>query len=1647
MRLNEDNRSGFHTHTVNTGIDRSVTGGNDAPVDVGLPRLKQSAKEAGNILMGKGNGGGSVSSTVDSHNVYNIDNSVHVDNSVHHSGVADGLAWFGTHFKEIAIVAAASAAILAIAKLIKGANKSIKFRYNKVVKTLQRAQKDFTVNPKGLDMRAVMPGIGSMLNDYLQNFFSGMWSRKKRVTNNNIGLHPFCANYIEEIERDYATATAAFSKIKLGSEKADQDRNTDSSVGGADASVGNVSTSAYSGKIYSSFKDAYSDELLNEGVSPNKLDESVLAAISAGVALTSLAVKAGTFLYQRYKNGKPVGEPKAVQVTAESTREICYAIINNYADKYVNMTQVFKELGIDSKSLADIDKSQVDKLRSILEKYQKPEKNAYTKQYERIEKAYKKMLKHYYNIGDGIIANFVKYSEGIDEKHSNLIVASKEKLQNMWDVQKDFYDNNFSHVIIEIVSSEAYIKYLDFIINKVLPVFKSGLAGDADYIFDVVPKKGEYYIIRQTGDQAMIQGYEDLKGKAGIAEVVGFDKETKKITFKFVGALKDGNEYNVSDDGIATLDNSDPTGIDYDVYKNKGDIELEYGKWLSVDPILLKWNPEKISTVYYSNKDIDGENCYQYVFCTTTYENADKGYDKVYVVTTKRSERDVVAKKEIAYKGTISPDDYDRMCNSDLGYWSTSVDEDVLNYWKSLFKEGEDKEEADTIDKVVEIIKGTPKEDEVEQNDDETEDEGGKEPEIHAVSKLYTRETKTDRGRDIIEYAYAVIEQSDESLSEEGKTALNELFGFGKKKKKNTDAEDDSAKDTEDNTDDSTDNNDDSNQNDDNNNDSDDTFTFIDLSGDDSDKNDHVPLVEPDTEPASKDLVRMVICGNIDKSSGKSIMDDIKESKFDGSSITIDPACSIDDVNKELERIGFTQVSEDANKIMGRLLQLVMSQTGKVRKSNVGSFAIDNIEKALKETENRENAAEKIEADAGKIADGILDKVKGVLTGSPKDMFARRKLTSPGNPTDSIKLQGKPWNIFLLKKEFSENPYIEYDVDVTDDNTGKQFTLYLYPTVITKAGTTTKEALSGKSGYGVIIYMNKDIIEIAPFEKSEIETAVRNMFKALVEGGTIEPSRFEPVETKPSEETSDQSDDNIETDGLDENKKRLAADITNLFDIVSVSQTESGAYKFHNNGKKNDDIEIMSPEGDTDLLSVNLKNFEKTTFTAEIKGDKINVKLAMQKDVSDEVELKSWTKKEVFSVVGKLMDSIIKPEDKSTEDETGSIDTSKLNDDQKKLAADIDSIFKMARIEKGDGGVFTLKTVKSQEDNVTKTGQGSSGAGYFSLGFALNDIKGKDGNAMQIGIEYNKNGLVVNVRYDGKTGDGVRIENWNKQDVFNAVNDMFGKNQGGDGQIDMSKLNAVSKQVAEDITNLISIVKVNKGEDGKLSFDVLNKNAGNVEIVTNVAKGVSMFNAHLKTASIKIAGDIQGDEVVLNIGYTDGAHLQPIKVNSWTPVAVFDAVKRRVEEYEKSKAGNEQGDTDNTQKESVSINYKTKTSVSESTGLNVVNVKRKVSGGKFRNWYVLSEAVYDDGSGYVSKLDNKRVVESMTDRSDFSRFAKTSKLAKFMPFESQQSYVLASDKGYVPSIATPLYESVVLVKFDKMDNVIDKVVIGRNKIV
>ena len=757
--INEDNRTGFHSDIRITGQDRPVTGGNDAPLDISMPQLKDSAKKAKDILLGNKNSSGGNMTSHDDHSIINIDDhSVHIDNSVHHSSVGDGLAWFGAHWKEAAIVAGAAALILAISKLIKGLNKSIKIRYNRVVKTLQRAQKDFTLKEDGLNMKSVMPGVGSGIYDWIARMWTGNW-KAKRHKNGNIGLHPFCQQYIDEIAMDFRTAQDAFSKIKLGADESsvDNDRNTDSSVGG---SQHNVSTSAYSGKIYGSFHEAYEEDFLNEGVSPDKVDESVLAMISAGVALTSLAVRAGQFLYQRYKDGKPVGEPKQIQVTKESTREICYAIINNYADKYVNMQAVFREIGISSKSLADLDTSACDKLQEILKKYQKPEKNSYTKQYERIEKAYRKMLNHYYAIGNGIISNFVKYSEAKDEKHSNLIVASKEKLENMWDSQKDFYDNNFSHVLIEIVSSEPYIAYLNFIIDRVIHVFKSGLASDADYVLDVLPRKGEYYLLRQTGNgQALLGDGEVEQGNVAIAEVLGCDPKTKNMKFKLVGLVKGqpGDSWEIGNDGVATLSTDD---IDYDVYKEKGEFDEAYGKWLSLDPVLLDWTPELYTTMYARRFDNGKEKTDQYIYAYATRDEHDKGFNKFVFLNTKPDTFEILSLQIFKIDNYLREDEIKKIMETQtednennipnfidygVGYWTDMIRKYVKNY------QGE-KPEPEDVKNTDELVKKVNELPEVEE----------KEPEVK-YSNVYKREFDNgEKTYDQYVYAYGDKDDKDE---------------------------------------------------------------------------------------------------------------------------------------------------------------------------------------------------------------------------------------------------------------------------------------------------------------------------------------------------------------------------------------------------------------------------------------------------------------------------------------------------------------------------------------------------------------------------------------------------------------------------------------------------------------------------------------------------------------------------------------------------------------------------------------------------------------------------------------------------------------------------------------------------------------------
>lgn len=490
-----------------------------------------------------------------------------------HGGLLDFLQH---EWKQIAIVAGAAGLLAALIALVRKCNKSIKLRFNKSVRTLARMQKDFTISKKGLDMHAVLPSVGSKLNDFITRVFSGSafaHNGRTRVMGNTksarkfkdgvIGLYPFCDIYKEEIRNDLAMAQTTFNKIKFA---ADSTENSSRNNGNAN------NNESVNGPVYQSFNEAFASERLNES-EKGQVNESAIMALSA---LAPMVIRGGMFIVNKIKDGKKdPKEVKTIQVTKQSTREICYAILNNFFEKYISFEQVSKKMGVDTKGLSDIDESTIDKFQVILKKYQNPDGASVVKQYARVKSAYDKMLGHYLNIGNGIIRNFEKYTKAEDEKHANLLVASKEKLQAMWDQQQDQYERLFPYVINEIINDGAYAQYIDFIIERVLPVFKTGIAGDADYVLDVMPKKGEYFLLSQTAHPGTIGN----KAICGITS--DYNKDTKNIGMSLIALYKGGTD--LTPEGNIKLTDNDSDKFDTKAYK-AAPIELDYHRFMTLDP-------------------------------------------------------------------------------------------------------------------------------------------------------------------------------------------------------------------------------------------------------------------------------------------------------------------------------------------------------------------------------------------------------------------------------------------------------------------------------------------------------------------------------------------------------------------------------------------------------------------------------------------------------------------------------------------------------------------------------------------------------------------------------------------------------------------------------------------------------------------------------------------------------------------------------------------------------------------------------------------------------------------------------------------------------------------------------------------------------
>ena len=513
-------------------------------------------------------------------------------------GTGDWWSFFGS--KEFLIGAVAVAGVIA---LIKTLGNTIKARFRKCAKVLYRMQKDFGTKENGMDMKAVLPGVGSKIMDWL----GMLWGSKTGKGKNKgaLGLRPFVDNYKNELSADYQEARKAFNMIASAGKGIDVKKGEEQTSG----KMNNLQGESQA-VIYSSFSEMLKSEPLNE--EETALNEAL--GVGAIVALGSVAIRGGMYLFSKKdKNGNDAGSAKAVQVTHQSTREICYSILNMFFSKYFNMKAVSEKMGMNVDSLGDIDKSNVDKFAKLAQAMKQEQASGKgSKMYARVEKNYNQMIDAYVRIANNVVNNFEKYTKNskgkdgkvktLSEKDSNLLVASVEKLRAEVNRQEDGYRNNFFRVVNAIITSPEYTTYLDFIIKDVIPVFKTGLASDADFVLDIVPKAGEYYILHQSNQQTELADGDTAKENVVLARVLGFDQSGEKsknpvIKFARVALLKDPgsltrnskNEYDMSSYKEENLDRTafgQARGENADRSQNGDNVELTYNKWMALDPII-----------------------------------------------------------------------------------------------------------------------------------------------------------------------------------------------------------------------------------------------------------------------------------------------------------------------------------------------------------------------------------------------------------------------------------------------------------------------------------------------------------------------------------------------------------------------------------------------------------------------------------------------------------------------------------------------------------------------------------------------------------------------------------------------------------------------------------------------------------------------------------------------------------------------------------------------------------------------------------------------------------------------------------------------------------------------------------------------------
>ena len=476
--------------------------------------------------------------------------------------------------------------------------KTIKGRFRKTVKTLYKLQKDFGGSEKGLDMNDAFKGQGSRLMDMLMRvFFVGNKYSAKGGTG-AIGIIPLVNNYRNELKRDFVDAVKTYNMIATaGKQPKDLGAIKDSYV-----------------PEYKSFAEAYKARMLNESAYQREDLYETLTDFIAEANTAKINYSAGKYvMYTRDKDGN-LKQSQSVQVTPESTREICYSIMNIFFSKYFNMKNVSKKFEIDVNSLSDIDKSNVDKFTKVIKslKTEQSDNNIASKMFARVENRYKSIVSSYEVIAKKVIENFDKYSrlnkdretKALSEKDDNLLTSATTKLYEKLKEQIDIYDNNFYRVVNAIIATPEYTKYMKFIIDTVIPVFTTGNAGDADFILDTLPKAGEFFIVRQTRDKNVSNTSINVDGTAALVKILSIDNKGNNskspiVQIQRVGLFKpveghEGGQIAIGNNGSVDYKSIDfktsvildRTAFSRKVNDNSGDIQtVPYNKWLAIDPV------------------------------------------------------------------------------------------------------------------------------------------------------------------------------------------------------------------------------------------------------------------------------------------------------------------------------------------------------------------------------------------------------------------------------------------------------------------------------------------------------------------------------------------------------------------------------------------------------------------------------------------------------------------------------------------------------------------------------------------------------------------------------------------------------------------------------------------------------------------------------------------------------------------------------------------------------------------------------------------------------------------------------------------------------------------------------------------------------